>query len=72
MEKSSRSLWPKPCTYGGPVLLLVLHAAFDVAELEHGEGDHEQHQDHRLRRGAAEVEAFSYLLPCAPDTFPLP
>lgn len=38
--------------------LLVPHAALDVAELEHGEGDHDQHQDHRLRRGAAEVEAF--------------
>src|SRR5690606_17476580 len=38
--------------------LLVLHAAFDVAELGDGEGDHDGHEDHRLRRRAAEVEAF--------------
>ena len=39
----------------------MLHAAFDVAELEDGEGDHEEHQDCRPRRRAAEAEAFSHL-----------
>src|SRR6185436_17236687 len=34
---------------------LVLHLALDVAELHHGERDHDHHQDHRLRRRAAEV-----------------
>jgi hypothetical protein len=49
------------------VALLVLDAALDVAELEHGERDHDQHQDDGLGGRAAEVEAFSHLLPCAPD-----
>src|SRR5688500_20135602 len=34
---------------------LVLHLALDVAELNHGERDHDHHQDDRLRRRAAEV-----------------
>src|SRR3990172_10795095 len=33
----------------------VLHRALDEAELDHGERDDDEHQDHRLRRRAAEV-----------------
>src|SRR5687768_5891407 len=33
----------------------ILHLALDVAELHHRQGDDDRHQDHRLRRGAAEV-----------------
>ena len=53
-------------------VLLILHAAFDVAELDHGEGDHDQHEDHPLGRGAAEVEAFSHFSPVHLTPFSMP
>src|SRR4051812_2901741 len=34
----------------------VVDTAFDEAELDGREADDDQHQDHRLRRGGAEVE----------------
>src|ERR1700749_3719106 len=36
----------------------VMHAPLDVAELDEGQRDDDQHQDERLRGGARIVEAF--------------
>src|SRR5687768_12437219 len=37
-------------------IMSILHPFLDVAELHHGQRDHDRHQDHRLRRGAPEVQ----------------
>src|SRR5512135_2735236 len=54
------SAWQKKVSQGRFSIIvgaLVLHLALDEAELHHGERNHDDHQDHRLRRRAAQVEA---------------
>src|SRR5690348_1351230 len=49
---STMSVWPS-----------VVHPALDEAELHDGQQDHDDHQDHRLGRRAAEVLATEAVVP---------
>src|SRR5262245_61996408 len=52
---SSRIACEKNVSQGLFSTILVLHLALDEAELDHRERDDDEHDDHRLGRGAAEV-----------------
>src|SRR5258708_34548238 len=47
--------WARTVSTGRFSTMLILDLALDEAELGDGKRDHDQHEDHRLRRRAAEI-----------------
>src|SRR5450759_3412040 len=56
------SAWQRKVSQGRFSIMSVLHLAFDIAELHHGKADDDRHQDHRLRRGPAPVQALEAIV----------